>query len=113
MTHMILAMLILAAEPAAQTDRTPVEADDVFSCDFEDAVDKNFDAWPDEWTRRRGRGYPVCLPLAIIADDQSSQPTHRCLPIKLDGGAAQRYSPTISVVPQFSYQLTAKVRTNG
>lgn len=113
MTTVFLAMLILAAEPAVQTDRTPAAADDVFACDFEDQADKNYDAWPDDWTRRRGRGYPAYLPIAIVKDDQAPESLNHCLRIQLDGGAAQLYCPSIAVVPQFSYQLTAKVRTRG
>jgi hypothetical protein len=112
MTEFLVAMLILAAEPVAQTDRALPEADEVFACGFEEATDKNFDRWPDEWTRRRGRGYPVYLPVEIVADEPPSSGNH-CLQIRLDGGAAQLYSPHIPIVPQFSYQLTAKVRTRG
>ena len=110
-TNVICALLILAAEPAAQTDRALTEAHEVFACDFESQTDQNHDAWPDEWTRRRGRGYPVYIPIAIAADDQPPKPDNHCLKIKLDGSAAQLYSPAIPVVPQFSYQLTAKIRT--
>jgi hypothetical protein len=48
-----------------------------------------------------------------IADDTSSPNTNRCLQITLDGGSAQLYSPPIPVVPQFSYQLRGKLRTQG
>ena len=112
MMHLFLAAVILAGDPAAQTNQAPLEADEVFACNFESGIDPNFDAWPDQWTRRRGRGYPGYLPIEIVPDSHSTGTNH-CLQIKLDGGAAQIYSPAIPIVPQFSYQLTARIRTRG
>ena len=48
-------VLILSANAFAQTDHIPDETVEVFRCDFEEGTDANYDLWPDDWTRRRGR----------------------------------------------------------
>lgn len=113
MAHVYFALFILAASPSAQTERAPMEADEIFVCDFQEASDRNHDGWPDNWTRRRSQGYPAYLPVEIVADSQSDQTSPRCLRIQLDGGAALLHTPSIAIVPQFSYRLTARIRARG
>jgi hypothetical protein len=84
-------------------------AEAIYTTGFEQDADMNFDAWPDEWTRRRSEGYPQYLSIAI-ADDPAGE-TSRCLRIELDGGAATIYSAPIEINPLFSYLLQGKLKT--
>jgi hypothetical protein len=110
MNSVLIPLLIFCSAADDVAERR--EAVRVYHCDFEDAADKNYDRWPDEWTRRRGRGYPVYLPIEIREDTLGSRPSPRhCLRVELDGGAALVYSPAIEVNPLFSYFLQVFVRT--
>ncbi|MFV1964791.1 MAG: hypothetical protein ACC628_05170 [Pirellulaceae bacterium] len=112
MIQLLLPLLIVAADAAAGTHRISDEAMEVRSWDFEESDDTNFDGWPDGWTRRKGRGYPVYLPIGIAADDPAPPPMGtRCLRIDLDGGSAVAQSPAVRVSPQFSYVLEGLVKT--
>jgi len=104
--------IILAAEVPAPTDVGYAEA--VFSMDFTSQADLNFDGWPDNWTRRRGRGYPEYLEIHITPtlSGEDGREGH-CLRIDLDGGAASVYSPPIEISSHFSYVLEGKLRTTG
>jgi len=91
----------------------PDETVEVYRCDFEDESDTNFDLWPDGWTRRRGRGYPSYVNVAISDNPESAARGTRFLQIDLDGGAVSLYSPFIEVSPLFSYTLRGHLRTSG
>jgi hypothetical protein len=105
-------MLILSAEAAAGTGGLPSDAVAVFRGDFEAASDTNSDAWPDQWTRRRGPGYPTYVSVEVVDDERSSS-ANRCLQIRFDGGAAEVYSPTIRVSSRFNFMLDARIRIDG
>lgn len=104
-------VLILSAGAFAQTDPIPDETVEVFRCDFEEGTDANYDLWPDDWTRRRGRGYPTYVKVEISASDSATKQSKRCLRMDLDGGAVSVYSPRIPVSPLFSYTLAGFVKT--
>lgn len=110
--NVLLALVILTAGNPAPNDVPSKEAVEVFRCDFDDAADKNYDGWPDRWTRRKGPGYPLFLPIKIIRE-QSNQakalPNH--LRIELDGGAAAVFSPPVPISPLFSYVVQADLQT--
>jgi hypothetical protein len=129
MFHILLSLLIVAADPSPDTDRFSAEAVQVRAWDFEAGDDANYDTWPDHWTRRRGPGFPTYLPIHIrpygdvTHDDLSAgggrkredlplTPT-RCLVLELDGGAAIAQSPSVPVRSQFGYVLKAYLRTEG
>jgi hypothetical protein len=129
MLNVLLPLLIVAADPSPDTDRVSAEAIEVRAWDFEAGDDRNYDAWPDHWTRRRGRGFPTYLPIQIQAYGDLAQdagtpgatprrqevpptPMH-CLVLGLDGGAAVAQSPSVEVSPQFGYVLKAYLRTEG
>ncbi len=113
MIPILLTQLIILSTPASTPNVTDQsQADRVYHCDFEEPFDRNFDNWPDDWTRRRGQGFPFYLPIGIV-DDDSRSPSRRSLKIELDGGAAQIYSPRIRVSPSFSYVLHASLKTEG
>ena len=93
-----------APEPAASS----LGAVEVFSCDFEEGIDLNYDRWPDGWTRRRDVDHPSYLPVMIVEDEATGEGSLR---IELDGGAAVVYSTPINVSDAFSYVLDASLRT--
>ena len=112
-----LTLLILAAAAEPTTD--VVDAADapfaggtvVYECDFETQFDANYDGWPDDWTRRRGPGYPQYLQIGIIPHDEQHTPGPHHLRIELDGGAAQINSPFLDVGPQHEYVVEARLKT--
>lgn len=101
-----LSLLILAASPDAPMEHPGAEV--VYQTRFEQGDDINFDGWPDEWTRRRGPGFPLYVNIAI-ADDPDTPPS-QCLRITLDGGAASVYSPPIAIEPHYTYVLQGRLR---
>ncbi len=110
----LLALLILAADPAAPIETPYAEAVEIFHSDFEADTDVNFDDWPDGWTRRVGLGYPQYLSVSIVDDTPPLRPEgKRALRIELDGGAATLYSPPIPVSPLYSYVLSGHLKTKG
>lgn len=108
---LVLNLLIVSALAAANRDvvATGTHSVEVFRCDFGEQADKNFDLWPDGWTRLRGPGYPQYVQIGIVA----AEPEANCLKIKLDGGAALVSTPATPVAPRFSYVAEANVRTKG
>lgn len=107
-----LLLVILSAPEAAPID-APAEAVDVYHCDFTNAADKNYDGWPDGWSRRRGSGYPLFLPVSIVNTAAKDEPPMPALRVQLDGGAASIYSPQIPVSPLFSYRVEGMLKTEG
>ncbi len=116
--HAWLLLLILAAPPEVPSDAssdTPALASvDVLDCDFGEAYDRNFDGWPDNWTRQRGPGYPQFVSAKIVGEPKNAaKPERYALRIDLDGGAAAIHSPPIPISQLFSYRLEADLRTEG
>jgi hypothetical protein len=111
MVQLVAVLAILSTVSATHTGATQTESSIVFHTDFESGVDANFDDWPDQWTRRRDRGYPAYIPIQIVRAERPEVTNNRALQIRLDGGAAQIFSPPFSVRPQFSYLLDVSVRT--
>jgi hypothetical protein len=107
----LLTLVIVAINPDAPTEARYPGATEVFHCPFDAAWDRNFDQWPDEWTRYRGAGFPRYVKIQL-----SEQPTpagQACLRIDLDGGAAAVYSPPIPAGPLHSYVLEGLLKTDG
>lgn len=113
MIHCFLPLLILSANEPARTASSFPRAVEVRHWDFEEQDDKNFDRWPDDWTRRKGKGYPLYLEVGISDDVQPRPKGSRALRIDLDGSAALVYSPEIDVSPLYSYVLNGYVKTEG
>jgi hypothetical protein len=105
----------LAASPSGgqqgPSGGAPAGAGDVFVCDFEDRFDKDYDAWPDGWTRRRSRELPEFLRVEIVKESEEN--SNRCLQLALDGGGAVVASPTSAISSQFSLQVSLRVKTAG
>lgn len=96
--------------PGAPIARAP-EATEVFSCTFGASSDRNFDLWPDQWTRRKGPGFPHYVEVKIVEERAPSG--SRCLRIDLDGGGAVAYSPPIAFNPAVDWQLEGLAKTQG
>jgi len=109
--NFIVPLLIALAGIESPVESRYPDTTEVFRCDFGKDWDKNYDGWPDDWTRRRGRGYPHYVSMHIDAD--SPPPGGSCLRVELDGGAAAAYSPIIEVSPLFAFVLDVFVKTEG
>ncbi len=104
-----MASLAVAAEVSAE--RWPAEQV-VFYCSFDQQNwDKNFDHWPDRWTRHQAPGYPIYLEMKRI--DDPTAPGGGSLQILLDGGAAAVFSPPIPVRAVYAYVLEVFVKVQG
>jgi hypothetical protein len=112
-------LLILSALGATPNDRPAATSGDVVTCDFEEATDRDYDGWPDGWTRRRSRELPEFLQVAIVEESPAGSSLtgkpggNHCLAIQLDGGGAVIDSPAFPVSPQFSLLLTLRMKTAG
>ena len=95
---------------AATFDAHHADAVEVYRCGFEIESDANFDAWPDGWTRRTGKGYPGFVSVAIVDETDAAKP-NKILRIDLDGGAATALSQPIPVSSQFNYVLEGRMKT--
>ncbi len=109
--NVLLSLLIVAVNPDAPIEERYPGAAEIFHCPFDAPWDKNFDDWPDEWSRRRGRGFPHYVTIRIC--DDPTPAGSRCLRIDLDGGAAVAYSPVIRVTPLYTYVLEGWLQTEG
>ncbi len=106
------ALLMSLLGNAARGENKPSQLDtellDVFVCKFDDAVDRNYDDWPDNWTREHGEQFPNYVQTAIVDDD--SVESGRCLAIQLEGSSASISSPPILALPRFGYKLVLKLK---
>jgi hypothetical protein len=111
MLSAILFLLISANVPSdAEPERYP-EATEIFRCLFDEAADKNFDTWPDGWTRERGIGYPAYMKIAI--QREKSPGGENCLCVSVDGGGAEVFSPSIPIGIDHVYLLETYIHTEG
>lgn len=112
-------LIILASFAGVSSDMPLVSAGDVIVCDFEEATDRDYDGWPDGWTRARSAALPEFLKIGIVPEAPgasqpgASQPVNHCLQIQLNGGGARISSPPRAISAQFSLLLTARVKTLG
>ncbi len=121
LTPLILTLIACAGDdglhahgPQSNADDSLPHAVQVFRCDFEQADDRNYDGWPDGWTRRRGREFPAFLKVGIrpeIAGKALPAGTERYLQMDLSGGSAGIVTPLYSLGARGSFLLEARVRT--
>lgn len=109
--NFVVTLLIVAIQTDAPIAARYPGAIPVFHCNFDASWDANFDSWPDNWTRRRGLGYPHYVTIAISREP--SPTPGRCLRIDLDGEAAAAFSPPVEVTPHHSYVLEGFLKTEG
>jgi hypothetical protein len=89
-------------------------AEAVFQTGFEQVhADLNYDRWPDGWTRRKGRGYPLFVAVSITENTQPRPIGSQCLQIELDGGSAAAFSPRIKISSLYSYVFEGFLRTQN
>ena len=133
--HLFTTCLILAGMASGTNGASEPVAAEVYRCDFETDTDRNYDTWPDGWTRRRDRSFPDYVqigiaPLPPALSEASAGSTkgnriepatcenrppagQRCLTIELDGGAGAAISPAIPISTRYSFILEGRVRTAG
>ncbi len=109
--NIVLGLLILAVQPTAPIDARHPDAVEIFHSGFETADDREYDGWPDGWTRKRSPAHPAYLPARIV--ETSTPEGKAALRIDLNGFGAVILSPEIEVKPLFSYVLEGYVRTEG
>jgi hypothetical protein len=109
--NLLLSLLILAAPPAASIDARYPQAVVVYHNRFDESADRNFDDWPDDWSRRRGPQYPhyVRVRIAPIAD----RPGERSLRVDLNGGAVEVQSPPVPIQASSSYVLEVLLKAES
>ena len=76
---------------------------------FEQPDDLDYDNQPDDWTRRRGPGFPHYLDITL--DDTRAHEGTRSLRIDAGGGKAACYCPPIPISPHYSYIFSGRVFT--
>ncbi|HEY2410756.1 MAG TPA: hypothetical protein VGI40_00855 [Pirellulaceae bacterium] len=121
-------LIILSAVAAAPNDPGAVTAGDVLNCDFEVRTDRDYDGWPDGWTRKHSRELPEFLRVGIVEESGArgqetgdgkqgtgagSKSLNHCLEIELNGGAAVVSSPPQPVSTQFSLAMSVRIKTVG
>jgi hypothetical protein len=107
----LLFLLILTTRSGAPIEERCPGATEVFSCDFGESWDKNFDGEPDGWVRRKGLGFPHYVTIGIR--DDSAAANDRCLQIDLDGGGASIYSPPVPAGSLANYVVEVMASTQG
>src|SRR5437764_723687 len=113
-------LLILSALAAPPSDHSPATVGDVFVCNFDDQSDRDFDGWPDGWTRARSRELPEFVRIGIVAetgdspsDSSGASGINHCLQIELNGGGAIVSCLPQPISPRFSFLLTLRLKTAG
>ncbi len=100
-----------SSSPPASAPERPPEHTAILHCAFDERSDRNFDKWPDEWTRPSGPRFPHYVRIAISREPSPAGDC--CLRIDLDGGAGAAFSPPVPVSPEFSYILEGWIKTDG
>lgn len=124
MIAFFLTCLIVMDAPAASTGGSGVpdragqpaswrglKIDTVFTADFGESADGDFDGWPDQWTRRSGPGFPAFNRIAL--SDQGPPGGGRSLRMELDGGGAVAYSPPLPLNTLCDYLVEVYFKTDG
>jgi hypothetical protein len=125
----LVALAIATADPAAAAG--PI-GDEIFACDFENlpaaegaaprTADRDYDSWPDGWTREHSLKLPEFVRVAIVGEGQTiaaaaaeaaPAETNRVLRVELDGGGAAISSPAAAISPQFGLLLSLRIKATG
>jgi hypothetical protein len=107
----LILLLLSAGAPANPADTRFPEAVEIFHSLFDVNSDKDFDGWPDGWTRQKGPEYPSYTKIRI--QPEASPGGENCLRIDLDGGGAAVFTPPIPVNISYGYIAEAYLRTEG
>src|SRR5436190_18265006 len=112
--HLALILSVLAAFPNDVGLSSAAGAGEVFACGFEDAADRDYDGWPDQWIRGRSRELPEFLRIGIVPEPGGTgTPPNHCLQIELDGGGAIVSSPPVAISSHFSYVVSLRIKAAG
>lgn len=109
--NLLSCTLILAAACGLATADRVRDGLELYRCGFEQQADRDYDGWPDGWTRQRGPGFPHYV--EVEQSQESSAEGRQCLRIDLNGGAAAAFSPPIAVDPRDDYLLEAFLKVAG
>ncbi|MDA7979335.1 MAG: hypothetical protein MPJ50_11280 [Pirellulales bacterium] len=77
----------------------------LFFADFGQDADVNYDRWPDNWSRRKGSGYPHFVDAELTPNPEGDV----ALCVSLDGGRFAAIGPEIAINPRFSYHFSTRV----
>lgn len=108
---MLSCLGLILAIVAASPSEPPAEAVVVFASAFGESADRDFNDWPDRWTRRRAPGFPPYVKARL--DFEATDDTHGLLRIDVDGAGAEVISPLVPADGQHEYAAQARVRTAG
>ncbi|HUY92703.1 MAG TPA: hypothetical protein VMV10_28440 [Pirellulales bacterium] len=109
--NLLFCTLILTAASGMATSDRGRDGQELYHCGFEQDADRDYDGWPDGWTRQRGPGFPHYV--EVQQSQETSPEGRQCLRIDLDGGAAAAYSPPIAVDSRDDYLLEASLKVAG
>ncbi|MEL7264484.1 MAG: hypothetical protein AAFP69_06745 [Planctomycetota bacterium] len=106
------AELTNAPGPATEVSgRVPATVDDggflVHHWDFERGDDRNFDRWPDTWTRFYGPSFPKYQVAEIRRTDPGTDSHH--MHCQLNGGQTRLRSDLVPIHSLYRYRLTVRV----
>lgn len=105
-----LLSLCIAWAPAPTADPY-AHAIDVRRFSFESDEDKDYDGFPDEWSRRRGTGFPKYVRASI--DRKLGFDGQQSLRYELNGAKVAFYSPLLRIDHEYSYVLSGRILTEG
>ena len=109
MIQILLPLLIVAIGRDAPIEERYPAAVEIFHCTFDSSWDRDFDLWPDRWTRIRGPGFPHYVSFKI--NDDAPAAKQRSVQIHLDGGGGAAASPSIPARALFNYVLEGVIKT--
>lgn len=93
------------------SNETFANAFEVARFSFEDVEDRNYDLQPDDWSRRRGPGFPLYVRATV--DRKNAYHGKQSLLVELNGAQFAYYSPLVPVDGEHSYVLRGWIRTEG
>ena len=101
----------LTAGFAGGDDAVFASAVEVRRFSFETDEDQDYDLQPDDWSRRRGPGFPQYVRTSI--DRQTGIHGRQSLRVELNGGQVAYYSQPVPVDDFHAYVLRGRIRTAG
>jgi hypothetical protein len=99
-----------AVSPPATADPY-AHAIEVKRFSFESDEDKDYDGHPDDWSRRRGAGFPHYVRASI--DRKLGYDGKQSLRYELNGAKVAFYSPLLRIDHEYGYVLTGRILTEG
>ena len=109
-TLWLLACQLTATETIGPLDdAAPLAPVEVCRFDFGPAQDADLDDLPDQWTRRKGPGFPRYVKAAL--DRTAGRNDSYSLRIEANGGAAAYYSPFIRIDGLHTFYFEGYIRT--